>query len=131
MRQIRRKVRAVQVVPCEWLGMKEPLGLGVALSIGEQTKETYRKLMEAGAHRYLLRIESSNKKLYSAIHPHNANHSFETRVQCLKDLRDLGYQFGTGVMVGLPGQTIDDLANDVLFFQDIGMRVESLVVMCV
>ena len=92
--------------------------LGVTISIGEQTKETYQKWFDAGAHRYLLRIESSNPKLYSQIHPNNENHSHATRLQCLKYLQDIGYQTGTGVMIGLPFQTYDDLANDILFMKE-------------
>ena len=91
-----------------------PLELGVTLSLGEQSCETLRRWREAGAARYLLRIETSNKKLYSKLHP--SDHSWERRVEVLKDLGDLGYQVGTGVMIGLPGQTLNDLARDILFF---------------
>jgi len=91
--------------------------LGITISIGEQTKETYQKWFEAGAHRYLLRIESSNKDLYNKIHPNNEEHSHETRLKCLKNLQEIGYQTGTGVMIGIPFQTYDDLANDLLFMQ--------------
>lgn len=92
--------------------------LGITLSLGEQSYETYKKWFDAGAHRYLLRIESSNKNLYETIHPKNENHSYETRLQCLKDLRKAGYQVGTGVMIGLPGQTNEDLINDILFYEE-------------
>jgi len=91
--------------------------LGITLSIGEQTKETYKRWFDSGAHRYLLRIESSNKDLYYKIHPKDENHSFERRINCLKDLQEVGYQTGTGVMIGLPHQTTEDLANDLLFFK--------------
>lgn len=87
---------------------------GVTLSLGEQTEETYRRWRDAGAHRYLLRIETSNPKLYASLHP--ADHSWERRMGCLKMLRRCGYQVGSGVMCGLPGQTIDDLAADIEFF---------------
>ena len=92
--------------------------LGVTLSCGEQSKETYRRWFESGAHRYLLRIESSNRDLYYKIHPKNKIHSFEKRLQALTFLQETGYQVGTGVMVGLPFQTIDDLVNDLLFFKE-------------
>lgn len=88
--------------------------LGLTLSLGEQSAETYRRWYEAGAHRYLLRIETSNPQLYSRLHP--ADHSWQERLQCLLDLREAGYQVGTGVMIGLPGQTSADLADDILFF---------------
>lgn len=91
--------------------------LGVSLSCGEQSEETYRRWFAAGGHRYLLRIETSNPALYSKIHPDDEQHSFEKRVACLKLLKKIGYQIGTGVMVGLPYQTFEDLANDLLFMQ--------------
>ncbi|BDU51300.1 [FeFe] hydrogenase H-cluster radical SAM maturase HydE [Haliovirga abyssi] len=90
--------------------------LGITLSLGEQTFETYEKWYNAGAHRYLLRIETSNKELYNKLHP--ADHKFETRINCLKDLKKIGYQVGTGVMIGLPEQTEEDLVDDILFFKD-------------
>ena len=92
--------------------------LGITLSCGEQTRETYHRWFESGAHRYLLRIESSNPELYYKIHPKNRKHSFEKRIESLHYLKDTGYQIGTGVMVGLPFQTIEDLANDLLFFKE-------------
>jgi len=91
--------------------------LGVTLSAGEQESEIYRRWYEAGAHRYLLRIESTNKKLYNKIHPDDSKHDFQRRLDCLKSLQDIGYQTGTGVMIGLPFQTIDDLAGDLLFMK--------------
>lgn len=94
-----------------------PLNLGVTLSLGEQKEEVYRRWKEAGAARYLLRIETSNRNLYASLHP--ADHSWERRVECLRALRRCGYQVGTGVMCALPGQTPADLARDVIFFGDI------------
>jgi biotin synthase len=91
--------------------------LGVTLSCGEQNPETYQRWFESGAHRYLLRIESSNPELYYKIHPKNEHHSYEKRVEALGFLKQAGYQVGTGVMIGLPFQTFDDLANDLLFFK--------------
>jgi len=90
--------------------------LGITLSLGEQTKETYQRWYNAGAHRYLLRIESTNEKIYKSLHPQD--HNFGRRYQCLKNLRETGYQVGTGVMIGLPGQTTADLANDIIFFKE-------------
>ena len=91
--------------------------LGITLSLGEQSEETYRRWFEAGAHRYLLRIESSNEELYYKIHPHNAKHSYRQRLDCIETLKKIGYQTGTGVMIGLPFQTLDHLASDLLFFK--------------
>ena len=98
-----------------------PQGLGITLSLGEQTPDTYRRWKEAGAHRYLLRIESANSELFARIHP--GSQRFETRVRALEDLQAAGYQVGTGVMIGLPGQTLADLAADIRFFagRDIDM----------
>ena len=92
--------------------------LGVTLSVGEQSPGTYKKWFDAGAHRYLLRIEATNEKLYRKIHPDNSKHDFHRRLDCLKSLQDIGYQTGTGVMIGLPFQTTDDLAGDLMFFRD-------------
>lgn len=91
-----------------------PLGLGVTLSLGEQDEEVYRRWRAAGAERYLLRIETSSPELYSRLHPEG--HSWGRRVECLRALRRCGYQVGTGVMSGLPGQTPADLARDIIFF---------------
>jgi biotin synthase len=95
-----------------------PQGVGITLCVGEQAAETYAEWFEAGAHRYLLRMETSSPRLFAELHP--ALQTFTARVQCLKTLKALGYRVGTGVMIGLPGQTIDDLVDDVLFFRDIG-----------
>jgi biotin synthase len=91
--------------------------LGVTLSVGEQEPEVYKRWFEAGAHRYLLRIESTNQSLYNKIHPDDSKHDFKRRLDCLKSLQDIGYQTGTGVMIGLPFQTMDDLAGDLLFMK--------------
>ncbi len=91
--------------------------LGITLSLGEQSRETLACWREAGAKRYLLRIETSNPDLYRAIHP--PDHSFEVRVACLQLLRELDWQTGTGVMIGIPGQTSADLVRDIRFFQEI------------
>jgi len=90
--------------------------LGITLSLGEQSEEIYQRWFDAGAHRYLLRIETTNQKLYKELHPQD--HDFEYRRDCLRLLRKVGYQVGTGVMVGLPGQSVEDIADDILFFYD-------------
>ena len=86
--------------------------MGITLSLGEQSEETYLRWFEAGAHRYLLRIETSNPDLYKSLHP--AENSFENRLGCIRSLKKIGYQVGSGVMIGLPNQTVDDLADDIL-----------------
>ena len=87
---------------------------GITISLGEQEEDVYRRWKEAGAHRYLLRIETSNPELYARLHP--ADHSWERRRECLRALRRCGYQVGSGVMCGLPGQSAEDLAADIEFF---------------
>lgn len=91
--------------------------LGITISLGEQTRETYERWREAGAHRYLLRIESSKRELYQKIHP-GKGHSYDARLECLRVLQEVGYQVGTGVMIGLPGQSVQDLASDLEFLKD-------------
>jgi len=91
--------------------------IGITISLGEQTYETYKKWFDAGAHRYLLRIETSNKDLYYKIHNRDKIHNFEKRLKALSDIQKAGYQTGTGVMVGLPYQTIENLSDDLLFFK--------------
>jgi biotin synthase len=92
--------------------------LGVTLSVGEQEPDVYKKWYDAGAHRYLLRVESTNQSLYNKIHPNDSKHDFNRRLSCLKSLQDIGYQTGTGVMIGLPFQTMEDLAGDLLFMKE-------------
>lgn len=94
-------------------------GLRVTLSCGEQSLSCYERWRKAGADRYLLRIETSNPELYLKLHPHNQNHRFERRLEALEALRVAGYQVGTGVMIGLPFQTLEDLANDLLWMQQL------------
>lgn len=91
--------------------------IGITLSCGEQSEETYKEWFDAGAHRYLLRIETSNEELYYKIHPKDEKHSFSNRINCLSLLKKTGYQVGTGIMVGLPFQTLEDIASDILFFK--------------
>ncbi|GAA0068759.1 [FeFe] hydrogenase H-cluster radical SAM maturase HydE [Clostridium sardiniense] len=87
----------------------------ITLSLGERSYESYKKLYEAGADRYLLRHETASKHLYDKLHP---GASFEERMQCLRNLKEIGYQAGAGFMVGLPGQTNEDLVNDLLFVKE-------------
>ncbi len=92
--------------------------LGITLSLGEQSLDVYSDWVQSGAHRYLLRIESTNRDLYYKIHPNDAAHAYEQRLEALCNTRRAGLQAGTGVMVALPFQTYEDLADDLLFFQN-------------
>jgi len=100
--------------------------LGITLSMGEQEEQTYREWFANGAHRYLIRIETSDKDLYYKIHPNNKKHDFETRINALKTLRDIGYNVGSGVMIGLPFQTIDHLASDLLFLKQLDVDMVGM-----
>ena len=100
--------------------------LGITLSCGEQTTATYREWFQAGARRYLLRIETSNRELYYKLHPDDNKHSFDTRLDAIRQLRAEKYQVGTGVMIGLPFQTVEDLANDLLFFQSMDIDMVGM-----
>ena len=90
--------------------------VALTLSIGEKTKEEYEAYKKAGADRYLLRIETTDEEIYKKIHP---DMSFENRKRCLYNLKELGYEVGTGCLVGLENQTIESLAEDILFFKEL------------
>jgi biotin synthase len=98
--------------------------LGITLSLGEQTKDVYARWFEAGAHRYLLRIETSNNELYQKLHP--TDHNFDMRLNCLNSLQEIGYQTGTGVMIGLPFQKIEHLADDLLFMREFNVDMVGM-----
>ncbi len=109
--------KLIEKIKAKTRGEKLPEGVGITLCVGEQSYQSYKKFFEAGAHRYLLRIETSNPELFAAIHPPTI--SFEKRKECLYFLKEIGFQVGTGVMIGLPNQTYEDLVNDVIFFKEI------------
>ena len=88
----------------------------ITLSLGERTEASYRALFEAGANRYLLRHETITPDHYRWLHP--VRMSLDHRIECLHTLKKIGYQTGTGIMVGSPGQTVDDLVRDLLFIRE-------------
>lgn len=90
------------------------LGLALTLSIGEKSTQEYAAYRQAGADRFLIRIETTDKKLYEENDP---DMSWEERARCMSDLKKLGYELGSGCLVGLPNQTIESLADDILFFK--------------
>ena len=96
----------------------------ITLSIGEKSKESYRKFKEAGADRYLLRHETANEDHYRYLHPENL--SLANRKQCLYDLKELGYQIGAGFMVGAPGQTLEHLAEDLVFLKELNPHMVGI-----
>lgn len=89
----------------------------VTLSLGERSKESYQRLFDAGASRYLLRHEAASQSLYEQIHP--SDMSYDNRINCIKSLAEIGYQTGMGMMVGVPGQTIEHLINDILLMSEL------------
>lgn len=88
----------------------------VTLSIGEKSYASYKKYYDAGADRYLLRHETASRRLYEKLHP---GMSFDNRRQCLKDLKDIGYQIGAGFMLGLPEQGIEDYVEDIMLLKEL------------
>lgn len=103
---------------CRLVKAVKRLGVAVTLSVGELSREDYRRLKKSGADRYLLKFETSDKRLYEKLRP---GCRFEERLRCLKDLRELGYQVGSGSMVGLPGQTAKSLAEDIALFKQLDL----------
>jgi biotin synthase len=94
--------------------IKSDFDIAVTLSVGERDKVDYKAWKEAGADRYLLKMETCNEALYSSMHPEM---SFRRRLDCLDALKECGYQVGSGNIVGLPGQTLGDIAEDIIFFK--------------
>lgn len=103
-------------IMCKIIQEIKKLDVALTLSIGEKSIDEYKAYKDAGADRYLIRIETTDRNLYKKLHPHM---DFDNRLRCLKDLRTLDYEVGTGCLVGLPHQTIESLANDILFFKEI------------
>ncbi len=101
---------------CEIISEIKNLNVALTLSIGEKSFEEYKAYKDAGADRYLLRIETTDENLYTKMHP---NADFQNRKRCLYNLKELGYETGTGCLVGLPGQSIESLADDILFFKEL------------
>ena len=89
----------------------------ITLSLGEKSKESYALFKNAGADRYLLREETANPVHYAKLHPENMNH--QNRLDCLKNLKELGFQTGAGFMVGSPYQTLEDIGKDLFFIQEL------------
>lgn len=101
---------------CRIIEAIKEMGFVLTLSLGEKSYEEYKAYKDAGADRYLLRIETTDRDLYASLHP---NMSFDNRVKCLYDLKELGFEVGTGCLVGLPQQGVESLARDILFFKEL------------
>jgi biotin synthase len=100
--------------------IKHETGLAITLSIGVRTREELAQLKDVGCDRYLLRFETSSEKLFSAIHPDG---TFAERVACLNDLRELGYQVGSGFMIGLPDAPLEQIAQDIIFATELKLQM--------
>ncbi len=98
-------------------------GITVTLSCGEMPYEAYGYLKECGADRYLLKQETADEKIYQSLHPDS---TLAERVRCLKDLKRLGFETGSGFMIGLPGQTEETIAEDILLLQEIGCDMAGI-----
>ena len=103
-------------IMCEIINSIKEMNVALTLSIGERSFDDFKAFKDAGADRYLLRIETTDPELYKSMHP---NMDFNNRIRCLKDLKKLNYEVGTGCLVGLPNQTLESLADDILFFKEI------------
>ena len=105
------------IVPIVERIRKEYPDCAITLSLGERSRESYRRLYKAGADRYLLRHETAVKEHYEKLHPKEM--SFENRIQCLYDLKEIGYQVGSGFMVGSPYQKPEYLVEDLMFLKQL------------
>ena len=103
--------------------IKEYKDVAITLSIGERTKEEYHLLHQAGADRFLLKHETADRQLFNSLRPGT---DFDHRVQCLKWLREVGYQVGSGNMIGLPGQRVETLAEDILLLKELDVEMAGI-----
>jgi biotin synthase len=108
---------------CRIIGQIKKFDVALTLSIGERTYEEYKAFRESGADRYLMRIETTDQNLYAKLHP---NMSWQHRHECLLMIKELGYELGSGIMVGLPKQTIDSIAADLLYLKELGIDMAGI-----
>lgn len=99
------------------------LGVAVTLSAGEMSRADYERLYEAGATRYLLKHETANGAIYAELHPDG---TLDARLKCFRELKDIGYATGGGFMVGLPNQTVEDIADDILLIRDLNADMAGI-----
>lgn len=100
--------------------IKGKTGMRITLSVGEKTREEYEQLKRAGADNYLLKIETTNRDIFGEIHPDD---DFDYRLQCSRWLKELGYINASGCIIGLPGQRVEDIATDILYFKEMGINM--------
>jgi biotin synthase len=94
----------------------------ITLSCGEYERHEYSRMKDAGADRYLLKIETTNPDIYRKLHP---DCDQQNRIRCIHDLKELGFQTGSGALIGLPAQTIEDIADDILFCADFDLDMAT------
>lgn len=99
------------------------LGVTVTLSAGEMSRASYERLYDAGATRYLLKHETANSTIYAELHPDG---TLDERLNCFKTLKDIGFAAGGGFMVGLPNQTVEDIADDILLMRDLNADMAGI-----
>ncbi len=103
--------------------VKDNTPLAITLSLGERPESDFRTWKQAGADRYLLRFETSDRQLYDNIHPPVKGQLHSDRFEILRQLKSIGYETGSGVMIGIPGQSYDILANDLLAFKELDLHM--------
>ncbi|HCC47071.1 MAG TPA: [FeFe] hydrogenase H-cluster radical SAM maturase HydE [Elusimicrobia bacterium] len=103
--------------------VKTETGLAITLSVGEHSREDYKLLRAAGADRFLLRFETSDRRLFSMLKPDS---DYDTRFRCLAWLKEAGFQVGSGVMSGLPGQSLESMADDILLFKELELDMVGI-----
>ena len=108
---------------CRIISAIKKFDVAITLSIGERSYDEYKAFREAGADRYRMRIETTDKELYHRLDPQM---SWQHRYECLLMIKELGYELGSGIMVGLPGQTLESIANDLLFLQDLEIDMAGI-----
>ena len=108
---------------CHLIEQIKKFDVALTLSIGERTYEEYNAFRDSGADRYLMRIETTDKNLYAKLHP---NMSWQHRHECLLMIKELGYELGSGIMVGLPEQTTDSIAADLLYLKELGIDMAGI-----
>lgn len=108
---------------CRIIEAIKKFDVAVTLSVGERSYGDYKAFREAGADRYLMRIETTDKDLYHRLDP---GMSWQHRYECLLMIKELGYELGSGIMVGLPGQSLESIAADLMFLRRLGVDMAGI-----
>ena len=112
-----------QAKMCRIIEQIKLLDVALTLSVGEREYADYKAWRDSGADRYLMRIETTDRDLYHKLNP---GMSWERRHECLLMIRELGYELGSGIMVGLPGQSVESIAQDLLYLKEIGIDMAGI-----